>query len=160
MFDTTPIRAARDTDAEQMATLLNEIISIGGTTAHTRPFDRDRILDTFITPPRAISCVIASDADGVTGFQALEWSDPDWPGDDRLPRDWAIISTYVLTAHHGRGTGTALFGETRSAAAVTGVRFIDATIRHENAGGLAFYSRLGFVEYRRDARTISKRLAP
>lgn len=160
MPDIMPIRAAVESDAGVMADLLNEIISIGGTTAHTRPFDLDRMLGTFIAPPRGISCVVASGAERMMGFQALEWSDPDWPGDDRLPPGWAIISTYVQPGHHGRGTGTALFGQTLSAAKVAGVSFIDATIRRENFGGLAFYGRLGFLEYRQDARTISKRLAP
>ncbi len=160
MTATLTIRAARDRDAEDMLGLLNEIILIGGTTAHTRPFDRDRMLGTFIAPPRAISCLVASEADCVVGFQALERSDPAWPGDDRLPPDWAIISTYVRHGQHGRGIGGALFGQTLSAARLAGVRFIDATIRRENAGGLAFYARLGFAEYRRTEQTISKRLAP
>lgn len=91
----TLIRTARDEDADDMAALLNEIISAGGTTAHTRHFDRARLLRTFTSAPRAISCHVAVDGGTVLGFQALEWSDPDWPGEDRLPADWAIISTYV-----------------------------------------------------------------
>lgn len=154
------IRAARERDARDMAALLNEIISVGGTTAHTRPFGRDRLLGTFISAPRVISCLVACDGKAVLGFQALEWADPDCPGEHRLPPDWAIISTYVRRTCHGKGMGAALFEPTRAAARKAGVAFIDATIRRENAGGLAFYGRLGFEDYRQDALTISKRLAP
>jgi ribosomal protein S18 acetylase RimI-like enzyme len=40
---------------------------------------------------------------------------------------------------------------TRQAAERAGVRTIDATIRADNAGGLAFYGSLGFREYARRA---------
>ena len=160
MPETTPIRAAREEDAEAMATLLNEIIAIGGTTAHSQPFDRVRILGSFVASPRRVSCFVATDGARLTGFQALEWSDPDGRGDHAPARDWAIISTYIRQGSHGRGIGAALFRHTRAAARAAGVAFIDATIRRENAGGLAFYSRLGFEDYREDALTISKRLAP
>ena len=46
-----------------------------------------------------------------------------------------------------RGVGTALFAETRARARALGLRAIDATIRADNAGGLAFYDRLGFVDH-------------
>ena len=143
-----------------MTALLNEIITAGGTTAHTRRFDRARLLGTFTSAPRGISCLVASGGGAVLGFQALEWSDPDWPGEDRLPPDWAIISTYVRRACHGKGLGAALFEQTGAAALAAGVRFIDATIRRENSGGLAFYGRLGFEDYREEALTVSKRFAP
>ncbi len=37
---------------------------------------------------------------------------------------------------------------------------IDATIRRENAGGLAYYSRQGFVDYWSDDTVIAKRRTP
>lgn len=141
-----------------MAGILNAIIAIGGTTAHREPFDAARIQREFIAPARGICCFVALDAGAVRGFQALEWSDPDWPGADRLPADWAFISTYVAPGRHRRGIGRDLFDRTRAAARAAGVRFIDACIRLENAGGLAFYDRMGFKEYRRGTQTVSRRL--
>lgn len=155
------VRAADRGDADAMAALINEIIAIGGTTAHRDPFDAARIVDVFIAPKRAIACVVAVDgAGGIVGFQALEWSDPDWPGAHRLPPDWAAIASFVAPSVHGRGVGRALFAETRFAAKAAGVAFINATIRRENVGGLAFYDKLGFVDYRSTPAAISKRLAP
>lgn len=46
-----------------------------------------------------------------------------------------------------RGVGAALFALTVEAAGAAGINTIDATIRADNAGGLAFWSRLGFVDY-------------
>jgi len=94
------------------------------------------------------------------GFQALEWCDPAWPGDDPLPADWAVIATYVGPQAHRRGVGRALFAATAQAAKNAGVRFIDATIRIENTGGQASYEGVGFTDYRVGAETVSKRFAP
>lgn len=157
---TIGIREAEDGDAVQMAVILNEIIEIGGLTAHLTRFDAERIRRTFIHPVRRISCFVALDGLQVRGFQALEWSDPEWPGEDRLPADWALVSTFVQPGHHRRGIGKALFKRTAAAAEAAGVRFIDATIRQENARAQAFYGSLGFEEYRRSADAVSKRFAP
>lgn len=154
------VRAAREDDAERLAEILNTVIEIGGTTAHTEPFDEKRIREEFIAPPRGVSCFVAVAEDEIVGFQALEWSDPEWTGENPLPADWAFISTYVSPRHHRRGIGQALFAHTADAARRAGVRFIDATIRAENRGGLAFYEAIGFSEYRRDRDTVSKRFAP
>jgi len=157
---TVTVRAAREDDAGRMADILNTVIAIGGTTAHTEPFDEKRIRAAFIAPTRGISCFVAVVDHDVVGFQALEWSDPEWTGDHPLPADWAFISTYVSPSHHRRGIGHALFAHTADAARRAGVRFVDATIRAENRGGLAFYEAIGFTEYRRDAHSVSKRFAP
>lgn len=154
------IRAARDVDADQMAAILNEIVANGGLTSREGPFDGGRMRREFISPRRGISCFVAVAGSDVRGFQSLEWSDPDWPGEDRLPADWAFISTYVQSGHRQLGIGKALFARTVYAAEAAGVRFIDASIRFENAGALAFYDSLGFEDYRRTAGTVSKRFAP
>lgn len=137
------IRAATAQDAEDMATLINEIIAIGGTTAHRTPFTPQRIASHFIAPHRGICCHVAT-ADGVLlGFQALEWCDPDWPAiEERLPSDWAIIGTFVCASGQGRGVGRKLLAETVRIARAAGVAAIDATIRRENKGGQAFYERM------------------
>lgn len=154
------VRTASSRDSGPMARLINEIIAIGGTTAHRRLFDERRVLAEFIAAKRGICCFVAADGAQILGFQALEWCDPDWPGEDRLPADWAVIGTYVAPGAQGRGIGRALFLETAQAAKTAGVRFIDATIRRENAGGQAFYGSIGFVDYRSGAETVSKRFAP
>jgi ribosomal protein S18 acetylase RimI-like enzyme len=61
---------------------------------------------------------------------------------------------------HGKGVGRTLFTRTAAAAQEAGVSAIDATIRKENTGGLSYYSRMGFVDYRTGEETISKRFVP
>lgn len=153
------VRAAQPQDASAMARILNEIIEIGGTTAHREHFDEQRIISYFISPKLGISCFVALEGEQVLGFQSLEWSDPDWPG-DKLPADWAIVATFVDPHAHKKGAGRALFANTLEAAKKAGASFIDATIRKENTGGLAFYQGMGFTDYREGPETISKRLAP
>jgi ribosomal protein S18 acetylase RimI-like enzyme len=103
---------------------------------------------------------VTVDEGRLSGFQALEWCDPEWPGEDRLPPDWAVIATYVDPGTRARRAGSVLFDKTAQAAKEAGVRFIDATIRKENIGGLAFYEKMGFIDYRSSAETISKQFAP
>jgi len=139
-----------------MAELLNALIARGGSTAYRQPFDADRLAATFIAPERGICCFCAENGGAVVGFQSLEWVDPDWPGPDRLPADWAIISTYVALGRHGQGIGRRLFGATIGTARAAGVRHIDATIRRENSFGLGYYAGIGFRDYRAGEETVSK----
>ena len=143
-----------------MAELMNDIIRVGGTTAYATPFDEMGMVHEFVAPRLGISCFVAAAGPRVLGFQALQWCDPDWRGDDPLPGDWAVIATYVHGKARGSGIGRALFAETVQSAVAAGVLFIDATIRKENVVGQAYYSSLGFADYRQGADTVSKRLAP
>lgn len=154
------VRPATRADAPAMAELLNAIIARGGTTAHRTPFDAERMVLHYIEPERAVSCVVAERDGKILGFQALEWSDPDWTGPNPLPADWAFIATFVAIEAQGQGIGSRLFAATRAAARQAGVRGIDATIRRENAGGLGYYGRMGFQDYWSDANVIAKKLAP
>ena len=43
--------------------------------------------------------------------------------------------------------GSALFARTREAASKLGFSTINASIRIDNVGGLAYYSRMGFATY-------------
>lgn len=151
------IRPATPQDAGAMAKLINEIIAIGGTTAHAEPFDEAGIIDTFIAPRLAMSCFVAVNGSEIVGFQSLEWADPEWPGADPLPADWAVIATYVDPHAHKMGIGRSLFAETAKAA---GALSVDATIRKENKGGQAYYQAMGFRDYREATATISKRYSP
>jgi GNAT superfamily N-acetyltransferase len=151
------VRSAHPSDASAMCEVINPIIAEGGTTAHRQPFDEKRMIEHYIAPPYGIDCSVALD-DQIVGFQALEWCDPNWPGQDRLPADWAVFATFVALDRHGQGIGRRLFEATLAAARAAGVRTIDATIRRENVAGRTFYSRLGLVDYREGDATIGKRM--
>jgi GNAT superfamily N-acetyltransferase len=139
---TVTTRPARPEDAAPMAALLNTIIARGGTTAHQAPFDPDRILSHYVLAPDAISCTLAEIDGTIIGFQALGTA----PG--YLPEGWGEIGTFVAEGMQGKGVGKALFAASSAAARAAGLRHIDATIRADNFGGLAYYTGLGFRDYR------------
>lgn len=138
------VRPALRPDAPAMAELINAIIAIGGTTAYEDPFDAARMIAEYIDPPRFVSCVVAEEDGRLLGFQGTTRS---YDASDPFPDDWAIIGTFTRVGLTGRGVGAAMFAGTVEIARAAGIRTIDATIRADNTGGLAFYSRLGFVDY-------------
>ncbi len=138
-------RPATPRDADEMTALINEIIAIGGTTAYEDPFTPESMNGEFISPPYLLSCTLVEDEGRLLGFQVLLWPNAHEP----FPDVWAYIGTYARVGHTGGGIGRALFAETLKAARAAGVKTIDATIRADNTGGLAFYGRVGFVDYDR-----------
>ncbi len=138
------IRPATLHDAPDMVAVLNPIIVAGGTTAHQRPFEVERIQSHYIAPKRKVSCMVAEDAGRVIGFQSLNWPQDN---DDSVPGGWAIIASFVAPDAAGKGVGPQLFDATKATARAAGVQVIDATIRADNVPGLRYYSGLGFVDY-------------
>lgn len=132
------IRRATAADAAALAGILNPIIRAGGTTGIEEELDPPTLAHWFIDGPDVIACHLAEAGGIALGFQSLSRY-----GD--LPPDWADIGTFARQPR--TGTGTALFAATCAAARAAGIITINATIRADNAGGLAFYRRLGFVPH-------------
>lgn len=140
------VRPAAPADAAAMAELINSVIARGGTTAYEEPFDAARMDAEYISLPQIVCCFVAEDDGEIIGFQGLMRSfDPE----DPLPDNWATIGTFARVGLTQRGVGSALFARTLMAARDAGIKVMDATIRADNAGGLAFYTRQGFVDYDR-----------
>jgi RimJ/RimL family protein N-acetyltransferase len=130
-------RRATPADAVPLSALINQIIAAGGTTAHETPFTPDQFGHHDIAGPEVICCHLV---DGPLGFQGLwRWAD--------LPEDWGDIGTFVAPAARGTGAGAALLKATLDLARREGLRTINATIRADNALGLACYGKLGFRDY-------------
>jgi len=151
-LDLITTRSAVPIDAATMANLINAIISSGGTTAHQKLYSVERMVKEYIDSANGISCVVAEFDGEIVGFQTLEWpyeEESELPDNwVTFPDNWAIIATFVRQGQTGRGIGRALFRDTRMAAANSAVETIDATIRADNTGGLIYYSRMGFVDYK------------
>lgn len=158
MTDILQTRPATPGDATELCALLNRIIDQGGTTGHRTHFTRARMIEHYIAPDLGIATTVALRAGKIIGFQHIAHADPEFPGPGRLPKGWGVIATFVADGQRGLGVGRRLFAETRAAAEAAGLAHIDATIRRENAGGLAYYGGLGFHPYRDGPDTISKRL--
>ncbi|HUO11459.1 MAG TPA: GNAT family N-acetyltransferase [Caulobacteraceae bacterium] len=136
------VRTVRAEDASELAALLNEIIARGGTTALEETFAADELARGMLTGPDVICCFVAAErATGrLVGFQSLERFEglADGVGD---------IATFTRVGLTQRGVGSRLFAATRAEAKRKGLAAINATIRADNAGGLAFYDRMGFVDH-------------
>ena len=129
------IRKATAADARAMADLLNQIIAIGGTTAHQHPKTVDEIEQHYIVGPDCITCVVALSDHTLIGWQAIGW----WQGE-------AHIGTFVVPNGQARGVGAQMFSQTLVFAQQAGLRDIHAAIRADNVPGLAYYARIGFVD--------------
>jgi L-amino acid N-acyltransferase YncA len=133
------IRDAVPADAAAMADILNEIIAIGGTTAHETPKTVNEVRTEYISGPEVLSSVVAEDGGKVIGWQSVEH----WKGE-------AHIGTFVRPGIQAKGVGADLFAETRAKVAALGQTAIIASIRADNVPGLAYYARIGFVDVAHD----------
>ncbi|MEJ6392948.1 N-acetyltransferase [Gymnodinialimonas sp. 2305UL16-5] len=135
------IRPAHSLDARQMAELLSEIIAIGGTTALTGEVTVETV-KTWLAAAcdRSVWHVAEAESGDIVGFQWIK-PQPD------LPPDVADIATFAKPGQQGMGIGSRLFDATCAAAKQLGYTWINANIRADNIGGLAYYQSRGFEDY-------------
>jgi RimJ/RimL family protein N-acetyltransferase len=135
------IRHATSQDAPVMADLLNAIIRAGGTTSFQEEFTPERFDVEEITGSHVVCCYVAIDpaSDEVVAYQTLGH----YP---ELPNDVADIGTFARIDRKQSGAGSAIFAYTKASAAEAGLSEINATIRADNTGGLAYYTKQGFVD--------------
>lgn len=134
------IRPATEADAGELAALLNEIVRQGGTTAIEDPLSDAEFALWFLSGPGCVACHVAVMPDAsIAGFQALTKN-------NHLPEGWVDVATFTRRPRIG-GVGSALFPVSRDFARRSGFTMINATIRADNAGGRAYYGKLGFVDY-------------
>jgi L-amino acid N-acyltransferase YncA len=139
MSDVT-VRDTRPEDVPELTRLLNDIIRAGGTTAIETPLNEQELAEWFVTGTPVVSSVVAERDGQALGFQMISTFDP-------MPQGWASIGTYVRIGATGGGVGSALFRRTCLNARAAGLITLKATIRCDNRGGLAYYTRIGFRDY-------------
>ena len=136
------IRPATLSDAPEMAALLNEIIRIGCTTSRQQSCTPESI-QTYVQELETTGCIhVACDEEtgAILGYQTLEYYAD-------LPKTLGNIATFSKVGGVQRGVGTALFKATLAAAPTLGFTEVDARIRADNTGGLAYYSKMGFLDH-------------
>lgn len=134
------IREARRSDVNALCSILNEIITIGGTTGFESRFSAAEFISRFLSEPNCICCFLAEDNELILGFQSLSI----YPG---LPDRWADIATFARVNSNNKGVGTSLFEATLIHLQHKNVDMINATIRSDNTAGLNYYSKMGFEQY-------------
>jgi len=138
-LETRPMHPA---DMEPLRAILNDIIAAGGTTAHERPFSAEQFGAAYYHgPTHAAGFTVLDEHGQPAGFQHLG-------RDPNLPTGWLSIGTFTRRNPRLPGAGRALFAASRAWCEANGIEAIDATIRADNTGGLAFYSSMGFQDYR------------
>ena len=135
------VRPVTSHDAPALADLINPIIRAGGTTALEAEFTAEALDAAYLSGPKVHCCHIALDEAGhPVAFQTLGR----YPG---LPEDVGDIGTFAALDRKQSGAGSALFAATKARARELGHSAINATIRADNTGGLAFYAKQGFVDH-------------
>jgi L-amino acid N-acyltransferase YncA len=136
------VRPVAPDDASPLAELLNVVIARGGTTALEDAFTPDALAETYLSGTNVLICLVAVDptTNRIEGFQTLGR----YPN---LPDDIGDIGTFARVDGVQRGVGSALFTAMAARARALGLSAINATIRADNTGGLAFYSKQGFVDH-------------
>ena len=130
------IRPAAATDAVAMTGVLNQIIAIGGTTAHETPKSAQQVLADYVTGPDVLSSVVTLVEDRLIGWQSVgRWQDE------------AHIGTFVAPDVQAKGAGAAMFALTCDTVQKAGVPYLVASIRADNDPGLRYYARMGFTDF-------------
>ncbi len=130
------IRPATASDAFAMTRVLNQIIAIGGTTAHETPKSAQQVLDDYVTGPDVLSSVVTLVEDRLIGWQSVgRWQDE------------AHIGTFVAPDVQAKGAGAAMFALTCDTVQKAGVPYLVASIRADNEPGLRYYARMGFTDF-------------
>jgi len=134
------LRSATTSDSDELTSVLNEIVVIGGTTAWETELSVADFESAYISGERCIACFLAERDGMILGFQSLKLK-------PTLPAGWLDIATFARVKPKVQGVGSALFGVTKAFAAQQDYEFINATIRADNVPGLGYYSNMGFVDY-------------
>ncbi|MEP2990797.1 MAG: GNAT family N-acetyltransferase [Parasphingorhabdus sp.] len=134
------IRDVRSEDSAELADLLNAIIAQGGTTALETAFSAAQLDEVYLTGPDVLCCFVAANDNELVGFQTVV-------KEPHLPDGCADIATFAQIDGTQKGIGTHLFSATKKRANELGLTEINACIRADNVGGLAFYSKQGFRDH-------------
>lgn len=136
------VRPFDPADSEALATILNDIIIAGGTTAYETPFTPMQLRDKLHGSPTVLCCHTVLQGDVPVGYQVLN-SHP------RLPDGVGDIASFTRRNPPAKGAGRLLFAATQARARLLGLAWLNATIRADNVPGLSYYRKMGFVEYAR-----------
>ena len=130
------VRAITRADAAACAAIVNHTIALGGTTAYEEPFTEDSFAAAYIDD--VALCNVAYDGDRCVGFQGV------FDVGDGL----YSIGSFTDQARPAPGAGRALFAKTLADCRARGGVAILAKITSDNTGGLAYYSKMGFADWK------------
>ena len=131
-------RPSTEADLPALADVFNDIVRSGGTTAHEEVWDVATFKTYYFDDPVMVHTVLHDDQP--IGFQAVF---------ERA--DGLSIGSFTDQRTPVRGAGGVIFAATRDWATAQGYKWIDAKIRADNVPGLAYYSKMGFEDFKVDS---------
>lgn len=133
---TLEVRDMTAEDVPACVAIVNHIIALGGTTAYEEPYSNQDFHDHyFVEPP--VTNVVTRDG-VVVGFQAAF----------DVGDGFYSIGSFTDRQNPVKGAGRALFDKTLADCRARGGEAILAKITSDNTGGLAFYGRMGFEDWK------------
>lgn len=129
---TFEVRNMERRDVPACVAIINHTIMLGGTTAHEDAFNDADFADHYMDEPEVVNVVVLDDR--IVGFQAAF----------EVERGIYSIGSFTDQQNPVRGAGAAVFTKTQADCRRLGGTSIIAKITSDNAGGLAFYSKMGF----------------
>ena len=127
-----PMKAA---DIPACCAIINQIIAQGGTTAYEEPYTEDA-LEAHYLNEADISNVVEHNG-RIAGFQAV------FAQED--PNEYSVGS-FTDQVVPVKGAGAVLMAKLKDDCRAAGGTSIVAKITSDNTGGLAFYSKMGFID--------------
>lgn len=119
-------------DIHACVSIINHIISLGGSTAHEDAFDDAGFADHYMDEPD-VANVVTHDG-RVVGFQAAF----------EVETGVYSIGSFTDQQNPVRGAGAAVFAKTQTDCRKLAGTSIIAKITSDNTGGLSYYSKMGF----------------
>lgn len=134
---TLTARKTVEADLPALVDLFNHTVRTGGTTAHEVEWSLQEFKSYYFDDPEMVHTALNHETP--IGFQAVF---------DK--GEGLSIGSFTDQRNPVRGAGRVMFNATRDAAKAAGYKWIDAKIRADNVPGLAYYSKMGFVDYKID----------
>lgn len=134
------VRPAGPADAPAMTAVLNGVLRLGPALAHHRKMTAGQVADHYLSGADVLSAVVDEEDSAIQGWQSVGW----WQGE-------AHIGTFLAPGALGRGVGQRLFALTCHILQGGPVSSVMASVRADDAAGLAYYARIGFAEVAADA---------
>lgn len=137
-------RAMTADDAPACVEIINHIIDMGGSTAHSRPFDRDKMLQRYFADPVVPNVVL--DDQRLVGFQSVF----------DIGNNVGSIGSFTDRRNPVRGAGRVMFAKTLDDCRRLGMTAILAKITMDNIGGMAFYDTMGFRDWTVEPQVLTR----
>ncbi len=130
------VRDMQKEDVPRCVEIINHIIAVGGSTAYEEPYSESDFEAHYFEEPPVSNVVLHNGT--LVGFQAAF----------DVGDGFYSIGTFTDRTSSIRGAGRAVFKKTLADCNERGGEAILAKITSDNSGGLAFYSKMGFVDWK------------